>query len=434
MESPDFQKEIPELSPNPQINDFTFSFKEKAECHPQNASNFTFCEPEKREEGKSESLQLFNPILPALSPLSLTSDEKATSPRKENLHKINEFDELNECNEENQLHEQADHSELKTQSKNSKSFNEDGKCKSSVAFSIDKNDKPIRILRMLPTKKLQRFEHFKFKWLFSLLVKKEREEQRIMFKKWQINGLRMYLGFKISNAANMVDKMSKFSRTFISLNSLNYLFNTKFSKLLSNKFSIWKASVKSLSSNTLSSQSHLNTKDWSLRKVLLRKEQSEKAFLLRSFLHFQKQGCLFAQSEELKKKEEQFMASQKTISSEEAEESKYKEEVVKLEDDLKVKNRQIVELKNVIKQYGYWETQIEALELKMKTENLSLSENNKSLLSENRRIQGVIVEKEALIQSLIKETQNLKTKIDKNKNLPPVEGIISLYSQNKYYF
>lgn len=45
---------------------------------------------------------------------------------------------------------------------------------------------------------------------------------------------------KIQSAAEMVDKMSKFSRNFIAVNSLNAVFTKKRLKNIMNKFNIWK--------------------------------------------------------------------------------------------------------------------------------------------------------------------------------------------------
>ena len=59
------------------------------------------------------------------------------------------------------------------------------------------------------------------------------------FNKWKVQNLREFYGTKLKNAAMMVDKMSKFSRSFISINSLNAIIQKNRQRIIAKSFLKW---------------------------------------------------------------------------------------------------------------------------------------------------------------------------------------------------
>ena len=81
---------------------------------------------------------------------------------------------------------------------------------------------------------------------------------------------------KIQSAAEMVDKMSKFSRNFIAVNSLNAVFAKKKLKNLMSKFNTWKNLTQKYSYQDQSSLNSESQKESENKILLAYKESSKK--------------------------------------------------------------------------------------------------------------------------------------------------------------
>ncbi len=66
-----------------------------------------------------------------------------------------------------------------------------------------------------------------------------KKKQTLLFNKWKENSIREFYGVKLKNAAMMVDKMSKFSRSFISLNSLSQIVMKNRQRVVAKSFLQW---------------------------------------------------------------------------------------------------------------------------------------------------------------------------------------------------
>lgn len=77
--------------------------------------------------------------------------------------------------------------------------------------------------------------------MLSFMNKKEKEQKLKAFHSLKENQIKQFFSNKLQTASQTMDRMNKFSRTFISLNSLAALVQKRKVKTLAKNFSQWKS-------------------------------------------------------------------------------------------------------------------------------------------------------------------------------------------------
>ena len=113
------------------------------------------------------------------------------------------------------------------------------------------------------------------KMIFQIITSKIKSTEMSVLKNWQIDTVAGRYTNKIQSAAAMVDKMSKFSRNFIAVNSLNAVLAKKQLKRKIRRFSHWKnLTIESLIKKPLSEESKIQKE--SEEKILQAYKDSSK--------------------------------------------------------------------------------------------------------------------------------------------------------------
>jgi hypothetical protein len=89
------------------------------------------------------------------------------------------------------------------------------------------------------------------KLILTLMTKKRKLSY---LKTWREQSLRDFYTLKLQNAASMVDKMSKFSRSFIALNSLSQIVLKNKQRVMAKALSRWGRITSQISNRSAPSQ------------------------------------------------------------------------------------------------------------------------------------------------------------------------------------
>ena len=84
---------------------------------------------------------------------------------------------------------------------------------------------------------------------------------------WREFAIRDAYSTKLQNAAAMVDKMSKFSRTYVSLNALSSIVLKNRNRTLSKAFVKWSKTLQKQSSSTSALEEKLAQKEQEIKKM-----------------------------------------------------------------------------------------------------------------------------------------------------------------------
>eukprot|EP00826_Nyctotherus_ovalis_P037851 TRINITY_DN3491_c0_g1_i2.p1 TRINITY_DN3491_c0_g1~~TRINITY_DN3491_c0_g1_i2.p1 ORF type:complete len:311 (+),score=72.76 TRINITY_DN3491_c0_g1_i2:136-1068(+) len=225
--------------------------------------------------------------------------------------------------------------------------------------------KSIRILEMLPSKIQEKFGDLKQHALARAVYRFGfRIPAQDCIQKWKFLCTKMGDEEKIKNAASTVDKMSKVSRSFIALNAIGSLMKKKEAVLLCKGMQGWRKRKSTLPSSTAVPALKLLT--------------AVKSISSRSFFYFCNEAWRH---------------------------SEFK------------RQKELTDLKLIVKQYGHWEQRINEIEDKLKSENEELLNKARYLEAENYKLQETLidknkdlVEKIAVIESL---SVKLKEKVQK---------------------
>jgi len=265
--------------------------------------------------------------------------------------------------------------------------------KSSIFERIQENDsdftfcqpdkiptpgKPLRILDMLPSKIQEKFTDLKYHVLARVLY-------RFVFKnpgqnsinRWKLFCTKMKDEEKIQNAANAVDRMSKVSRSFIALNAIGSLVKKKEAVLLCKGMQAWKKSMSKVKASITSE----NIKALKILTVMNK-------VCTRNFLSFCNEAWRYG---EIKKQKE------------------------------------VSDLRSIVKQYGHWEQRINEIEGKLKSENEGLLNKAKCMETENYKLQEILIEKNKDLVEKIAIIESLSAKLKEKAQraqLEPVNEIL----------
>eukprot|EP01022_Parablepharisma_sp_SALTPOND_P008317 TRINITY_DN135635_c0_g1_i1.p1 TRINITY_DN135635_c0_g1~~TRINITY_DN135635_c0_g1_i1.p1 ORF type:complete len:683 (+),score=164.06 TRINITY_DN135635_c0_g1_i1:10225-12273(+) len=233
--------------------------------------------------------------------------------------------------------------------------------------------KPMRILDLLPSKIQEKYSGLKQHVLGRVLYRFcFTNSVRDYMQRWKQTSTKIVNAEKAEAAADTVERISKVSRSFISLNALGSLVNKKETLKLSKYMYKWRV----------------------VKEEALPCEGNKEVGMFRICALFNKKllGNL--------------------LSFHNATEKAWEDK----------KQREISDLKGIVKQYGYWEQKINEIEDKLKSENEELLNKAKYLQCENCKLQEALAGKNKDLVEKINVIESLSAKL-KEKQKAPLEPV-----------